>query len=106
MAKSALSMATVVCLVAVASLVAAGPVNGQCSMGQMSQCMGAVTRGLNPTPQCCAQVGAITNFNCFCNMMQSQRSSIPPAYIANAVLVPGKCGAQGAHLRGQNCGSK
>jgi hypothetical protein len=83
----------------------AGDVTAQCSINQLSQCMGAVTRGTNPSPQCCAQVGAIANFNCFCNMMLNQRN-IPQVYINNAVKVPAKCGAQGQKLRNRQCGSK
>jgi hypothetical protein len=83
----------------------AGDVQAQCSINQLSQCMGPVTRGTNPSPQCCTQVGAISDFNCFCSMMLSQRN-IPQAYINNAIRVPGKCGAQGQKLRNRQCGSK
>ncbi|KAG0576249.1 hypothetical protein KC19_5G066500 [Ceratodon purpureus] len=96
-------MAVAVCALLVLSL--AGAAEAQCSMNQLSQCMGAVTRGTNPSPQCCRQVGAIADFNCFCRMVQSQRN-IPQAYINNAVKVPGKCGAQGQKLRNRQCGSK
>ena len=95
-------MAMAVCALLMVAM--AGNVQAQCSMSQLSQCMGAVTRGTNPSPQCCAQVGAIADFNCFCGMMQNQRN-IPQAYITNAVNVPKKCGAQGQKLRNRQCGS-
>ena len=96
-------MAMAVCALLLVSW--AGEAQAQCSMNQLSQCMGAVTRGSNPSPQCCAQVGAISDFNCFCRMMQSQRN-LPQAYIRNAVQVPAKCGAKGQRLRNRQCGSK
>ncbi|KAG0576216.1 hypothetical protein M758_5G060400 [Ceratodon purpureus] len=95
-------MAMAVCALLVLSW--AGDADAQCSISQLNQCMGAVTRGANPSPQCCSQVGAIADFNCFCRMMQGQRN-IPQAYINNAVLVPAKCGAQGQKLRNRQCGN-
>ena len=96
-------MAMAVCALVVMSW--AGDVQAQCSISQLGQCMGAVTRGSYPSPQCCAQVGAIADFNCFCRMMQNERNT-PQAYINNAVNVPRKCGAQGQKLRNRQCGSK
>jgi len=82
----------------------ASDVNAACSIAQLNQCTASVTRGTPPTAPCCAQVSGINDFNCFCNILLSQRN-VPQNYITNAVNVPSKCGALGAKLRNKVCGN-
>lgn len=94
-----------VCALLVLSM--AGDVNAACSLSQVRTCTSAVIApNQMPSQQCCSELSAITDFNCFCSMLLNQGTNLNQDYINNALLIPSKCGEQGRNLRGQRCGSK
>jgi len=92
-----------VCTLLVLTFLASDVNAAGCSIVQLNQCTTAVTKGAPPSPACCGQVSGISDFNCFCNILLSQRN-VPQDIINNAVHVPMKCGAKGAKLRNKQCG--